>query len=73
MPKNPNYTAAILNDMAEKIRAAGELSFGDLAFKMKMAPSTLHGYKRLLLAECYDIKYEKGVFKAVKGESQEGP
>jgi len=57
-----NAVAASVNELADYIRKNAPIKFGEVAMKMHVAPSTLQGWKRILLDTCLDIKFSHGVF-----------
>lgn len=58
-----NAIAASITELATYIRKEGPVNFGQVCVKMHIAPSTLYGWKKILLDMCPDIKYSHGVFK----------
>lgn len=57
-----NAVAASVNELATYIRKEGPVTFGQLCMKMHVAPSTLYGWKKILLDMCPDIRYSHGKF-----------
>ena len=66
-----NAVAASINELAAFIRKEAPVSFGQVALKMHVAPSTLQGWKRVLLDTCEDIKYSHGTFIVTRKEHRE--
>jgi hypothetical protein len=61
-----NAIGASINELASFIRENAPIKFGTVCLKKHIAPSTLYGWKKLLLDVCTDIKYDHGVFKVEK-------
>jgi len=57
-----NAVAASINELSTYIRKEGPVKFGQVCVKMHIAPSTLYGWKKILLDMCPDIKYSHGLF-----------
>lgn len=60
--KTRNAVGASINELAGYIREKGEVSFGQVCLKMHIGPSTLYGWKRILLDTCPDIEFSHGKF-----------
>lgn len=63
--KTQNAIGATVNELAEYIRANAPIRFGEICLKKKIAPSTLHGYVRVLLDVTKDIHYSHGLFTVI--------
>jgi hypothetical protein len=57
-----NDIMASVTELADYIRKKGSVKFGRVCVDMHIAPSTLHGWKKVLLDTHEDIKYNHGVF-----------
>ena len=65
-----NAIAASINELAQFIRENAPIKFGQVCLKKHIAPSTLYGWKKILLDVCTDIEYEHGIFKIKPAEAQ---
>lgn len=57
-----NSIAATINELATFIRKNAPISFGQMCLQKHIAPSTLYGWKHVLLDVCPDIICKHGIF-----------
>jgi len=57
-----NAIAASVNELAQFIRENSPIKFGEVCLRKHVAPSTLYGWKKILLDVCPDIHYSHGTF-----------
>lgn len=68
--KTQNRIAATINELAEYIRLHAPVKFGAVCIAKKIAPSTLHGYIRVMLDVTDDIIFEHGTFTVTRSRLQ---
>jgi hypothetical protein len=61
-----NAIGASINELARFIRKTAPVTFGEVCLKMHVAPSTLYGWKKILLDTCSDIHFSNGTFNVEK-------
>jgi hypothetical protein len=71
--KTRNAVGASINELAQFIRENKAVTFGELCLKMHISPSTLYGWKRILIDTCPDIHYSHGKFTAEGRTSKTQP
>jgi len=67
-----NFVMAKVNKLANIIREAKVIKFGDLCVKGHIAPSTLYSYKKIIEARFKDIVFDGEAFRVVTVENKGG-
>jgi hypothetical protein len=70
--KTQNAIGATVNELAAFIRENAPIKFGEVCLKKKIAPSTLHGYVRVMLDVCEDIHFSHGLFTLNNKQARAG-
>jgi len=60
-----NFIMAKTSRLAEIIRKRRVISFGELCSEGHIAPATLYGYRKILLARFKDIEYDGENFRVI--------